>query len=303
MAKKKLELFRVLYTEANENLIDEIYDYYSSQQPVPSSLKTRLTMATDGVNLEKLKQVAQNGISEEHLMYVGMCDGKIVSTFTHMYKPVSNEMYLYECNTHDSMQGQGLGTKFYKEIAEDIFNNFEVLDICADAITAAGRKLLEKLEFLPNTKPFSYGGNAILYSPNIEHPKLYIRLETLMDVCPTRDFTNSPNVDRYNQMLKALIYSHTYVEADALQFFKCVHVAYMKATAQKALKKAPTAPLAVPVPPATMQEFNFGGQVFKFNLSPSLDMGAPCMEDYDPTEGEIAENLKKLEQVKNLQRK
>ena len=298
--KNKLELYRVLYTDSNLNLIDEIYDHYFSQEPISGALKTRLTMATNNVSLEKIKEVAETA-PDEHLMYVGVCNGKIVSTFTHMYKPVSKEIYLYECNTHESVQKKGYGTKFYSEIAQDIFATFGVFDICADAVSDSGRKLLEKLGFLPNTKPYSFGGNAILYSPLIEHPKLYIKLDTLMEVCPTRDFTNAPNVDLYNKVLKALIYNGTYVEAEALQFFKQVNRAYMKATATKTLKKVPLTEI-VP-PPVGSPEFMLGGQIFKFDITPSFDMGSPCMEDYDPAESEIEANLRKLEKAANLCRK
>ncbi len=299
--KKKFELYRVLYTESNLNLIDQIFDYYASQEEISSAVKTRLTVATNNVNLEKLKEVAETA-KDEHLIYVGVCDGKIVSTFTHMYKPVSKEIYLYECNTHESVQNNGYGTKFYTEIAEDIFKTFGVFDICADAVTDGGRKLLEKLGFLPNTKPFSFGGNAILYSPLIEHPKLYIRLETLMDVCPTRDFTNSPNIDKYNQVLKTLIYNKTYVEAEALQFFKQVHTSYMKANAPKTLKKISVAQPVVP-PPVTTTDFMLGGKVYKFSASPSFDLNVPGLEDFDPAESEIEAHLRQLEKIKNLGKK
>ena len=295
MGKQTLEIFKVLNTEENANLIEEVNSYYVTQQKTPAVLRAKLGIATIAATHENLEKTAAKSNSNFHIMYVGFADGKVVSTFTHLYDAVSHEMYLYESFTHESKQGLGYGSAFYKQIITDIFTNPEVYDICASAMTDGGRKLLGKLGFMPNTLGYSYGGNAILYSPHYKLPYTMARLEEISKLAPDRDFTNSPNVDKYNLELEQVSQTEGYNETAELKTFKRSCADYLKHSAKKMLKHSKKEKTIEIVEKADGQ-FDLGNLVFTFTPNSSLSFESPV-------KNEIDHNLRMLQVAKKLQNK
>lgn len=293
MGKQTLEIFKVLNTEENANLIEEINSYFATQQKSPAVLRAKLGIATLAATHENLEKTARTQNTNFHIVYVGLVDGKVVSTFTHLYDAVSHEMYLYESFTHESKQGLGYGSAFYGKIIKDIFTNPEVYDICASAMTDAGRKLLGKLGFIPNTLGYSYGGNAILYSPHYELVPTMARLEEISKLAPDRDFTNSPNVDRYNLELEQIMQLEGYNESAELKVFKKGCSDYLKHSAKKTLKQTKKEKQIEIVEKASGQ-FDLGNLVFTFTPNASLEVESPI-------KNEINHNLEMLQAAKRLQ--
>lgn len=285
-----VEIFKVLFTPENDNLISRIYNVFNSGETLTHSLKLLLGVATKNVTRERLKNIAPN-TDGNHLIYVAVSNNKIVCTFTHIYDHVSNEMYLNESIAKNT--GLGYGTKAYEKIMPDIFETFKVEDICADATTDAGRKFLQKMGFYPNVNPYSYGGNSILYSPTtkLKFSKFKIRLEKLLELSPLRNLANAPNVDAYNDEMHKLILSGDYDEESAVKFFNKVQKAYRRKRITPQLKnpKQQTMKLKKPnLENPHLQELN---TLFTVQKTP--------IEEYDPNESEINYNLKILQTAQN----
>lgn len=290
MVKQTLQVFKVLNTPQNESLISEISDSYFSQEPISKAIQTKLGVATIGASNENLEKIAVD-TDDYHIMYVGVADGRIVSTFTHIYDAVSHEMYLYESFTHESQQKRGYATAFYKQIIKDIFSNPEVYDICASAMSDGGRRLLANLGFQPNTLAYSYGGNSILFSPHYKLKPSYVRLEAISHLVPDRDFTNAPNVDAYNDALTELILSGGYDEVKEVKAFKRGHNDYLKHSAKKSLKLKSKENVQVAEPATVGVVPNL---VFTFSPMEHIDTASVA------TQNEIEYNLKRLQEAQKI---
>lgn len=282
MKKDNFQVYKIIFTPENENLISRVYEAYNSQIELTNSLKTILEISTKNFSYDKVKQIS-NETNGNHFICVCVFNNKIVSTFTHIFDFASNEIYLNEALTHKSFQGKGFGTMFYKQIIADFFKKANIKDICATAKTDAGRKFLQNLGFMPNSNPLSYGGNSILYSPNNRSYKFKLRIETLNELCPERKFDNAPNVDIYNTEISKAILNGTYNEHQMVELFKRAQMVYRKRRTTRTLKKV--VPCTKPTT-STLSNLHF-------------TMKAPIGLDDDFSSSEIDYNLQRLAQAKN----
>lgn len=287
MSKKDtVEVYKILFTPQNQNLILRANDLYFSQEELTKSFKLLLNIATTKATMKEIKAMSATTLRDQ-VIYLGVANNKIISTFTHLYDSVSKEIYLNESFTHESVRGQGYGTKIYKKIIEDIFLDPEIIDICATADTISGTKFLEKLGFMPNTRPDSYGGNSILYSPHKVVKPFKIRLEKLHEICPLRFINKAPNIDKFNDEMKALIARGGYDENITTEKFKTSLLNYCKKKTNQTLKSL------TPVTKVSDQGEKLINKKFSISKNDLTD-------DYDPNETELEANLTKLRNLQNL---
>lgn len=231
----KIEIYAVLCTPENAELINRLNTCFENQQKLGGTSRLMLGIKTKQVNTKNLKTINEV-IDYDHCIYYGVLNNRIVCTFTHVYDKVSDEFYLNQATTHPKLVNNGIGTSAYKKVIEHIFKNADITSICASAESDAGRRMLEKLGFMPNSRAFSHGGNAILYSPHTTEEQKFIRLEKLAELCPTRNYINAPNISLYNTKVQQKIDQNNYDELKLVTKFRRTLINYQKATARRSLK-------------------------------------------------------------------
>lgn len=200
--ENQIDIYKVIYSKNNNKLIESVTDAFENNKSLNKQQVQALKVASKVATLSKLNdchnesELNAENLTGYDLIYVAVTNNKVACKFCHSYYKVFNQIYLDQANTNPELANKGLGTKVYKLVIDDIRKTFNPTTICADAISPSGKRMLEKVGFLPNTHPDSKDTNAILY---LHDRKPF--LINLTDLPSSRNMTMAPNVEKFNSIV------------------------------------------------------------------------------------------------------
>lgn len=199
---EELVNYKVVYNQSNNKLIEQISKAFFDGVELSIDQIKALKIADALATLASLNachnesELNEGNATGYDLVYFTLMGNQVACRFCHSYFKMFNQIYLDQADTHHAFANNGLGTRAYSMIIENIKKCFNPSTICADAISPSGKRFLEKVGFLPNTHPDSKDTNAIYYLHS--RKKFLIRTSDLPQM---RRMAMAPNLKKFETLL------------------------------------------------------------------------------------------------------